>query len=337
MTNKTEHVRDKIFCEILEGKYKPGSKLPTEVRMAELTNTSRITIRRAFAELEKSGIIQRTHGRGTFVSTSLSGGSIGGDHVALLTTLSDPFALEFITHLESELARQNLLLTLKITDDDPQKEEAAAIELVAKGVRDLVVWPSGGSISFDTFYRLRVLGTNIVFFDRILPGECADYVGLDHKNAVVDLLKAATDRGLREFVFVNYTGLTADSNAMRQEAFEKYCNANKLKYSVVFVEYYSELYPQLKANWKDWMNGFIKPAVICVNDAVAIAVRDVQGKDVNVYGINGFSKAIKLGIPSVTQPLSKMAKKSIQLLQKQRELGSEWKAGKYFVKGKIIN
>lgn len=335
MINKTQYVRDKIFREILEGKYKPGSKLPTEVKMAELTDTSRITTRRAFAELEKNGIIQRVQGRGTFVSTSLAGNRGGGGHVALLTTLNDPFVLEFITHLEAELARQDLLLTLKITDEDPNKEKAAAIELVAKGVRNLIVWPSGNAVSYDTFFRLRVLGTNIVFFDRKFPGDCADYVGLDHKKAVTDLLKDARSHGLREFIFINYAGLAADSNAMRQEAFEKYCTDKKLKHRIVFIDYFSPSDPQIKANRQDWLSGFKKPALICVNDTVAIAARNVLGDKISIYGIDGFSKAAERGIISVTQPLSQMAGKSIQLLQKQREMGCDWKARKVFVKGKI--
>ncbi|MDA3799616.1 MAG: GntR family transcriptional regulator [Kiritimatiellae bacterium] len=336
MINKTQYVRDKIFREILEGKYKPGGKLPTEVQMAKLTNTSRITIRRAFAELEKSGIIHRIQGRGTFVSISLHGGGGEGDHVALLTTLNDPFALEFITHLESELAKQDLLLTLKITDEDPRKENAAAIKLVAKGIRNLIVWPSGNSVSYDTFFRLRVLGANIVFFDRKFPGDCADYIGLDHKKAVTDLLEHACCNGLKEFIFINYKGLVADSNAMRQEAFEKYCADKKLKHSVVLIDYSSSPGQQIEANWKNWIHGFGKLAVICVNDTVSIAASDVLGNKINIYGIDGFSKAIERGIVSVAQPLSMMAVKSIQLLQKQRELGSNWKARNIFVKGKII-
>jgi GntR family transcriptional regulator len=45
-----------------------SAKLPSEEHLAEMMSVSRVTIRRAFSELEMEGIIFRKHGQGTFAN-----------------------------------------------------------------------------------------------------------------------------------------------------------------------------------------------------------------------------------------------------------------------------
>ena len=161
---KTEQVRDQVFRAVLQGDYKPGDKLPPERDMARSTATSRITVRRAYAELAGAGIVDRARGRGTHLRTENRGHASAGSVVGLLASVQDPFMLEFITALEAALAAEGAVFALRLTDEDPAREERAAMELVARGVRNLVIWPSGRCLSVGTFERLRILGTNLVFF-----------------------------------------------------------------------------------------------------------------------------------------------------------------------------
>lgn len=46
----------------------PGDRLPTEAQLCKQLNVSRITVRRAMADLEQEGLIVREQGRGTFAS-----------------------------------------------------------------------------------------------------------------------------------------------------------------------------------------------------------------------------------------------------------------------------
>lgn len=54
--------------EISRGSLKRGAQLPTEAELCEIHGVSRITVRRALESLQKKGLIERTAGRGTFVS-----------------------------------------------------------------------------------------------------------------------------------------------------------------------------------------------------------------------------------------------------------------------------
>ena len=52
----TEQIHQQLFHEILEGKYQPGERMPTEMETAARFQASRVTVRRAYAILEKAGI-----------------------------------------------------------------------------------------------------------------------------------------------------------------------------------------------------------------------------------------------------------------------------------------
>lgn len=63
-----EQLRDDLRSMITSGELTPGSKLPGEIELGEIYGVSRITIRRAIAELREVKLITITSGKGTFVS-----------------------------------------------------------------------------------------------------------------------------------------------------------------------------------------------------------------------------------------------------------------------------
>jgi GntR family transcriptional regulator len=54
--------------EVSEGRLKPGASLPSFRQLAEDLLVSVITVKRAYEELEREGIIYRRQGLGTFVA-----------------------------------------------------------------------------------------------------------------------------------------------------------------------------------------------------------------------------------------------------------------------------
>jgi GntR family transcriptional regulator len=59
---------DRVKREISEGRLKPDAPLPSFRQLAEDLLVSVITVKRAYEELEREGIIYRRQGLGTFVS-----------------------------------------------------------------------------------------------------------------------------------------------------------------------------------------------------------------------------------------------------------------------------
>ena len=59
---------DRVKREISEGRLKPGAALPSFRQFAEDLLVSVITVKRAYEELEREGIVFRRQGLGTFVA-----------------------------------------------------------------------------------------------------------------------------------------------------------------------------------------------------------------------------------------------------------------------------
>src|SRR5258706_16155284 len=70
---KHERLRAYLLNELSRGRLKPGNALPTELELATSAEVSRNTVRHALAELERSGLIRRGRGSGTFVHESAMG------------------------------------------------------------------------------------------------------------------------------------------------------------------------------------------------------------------------------------------------------------------------
>jgi GntR family transcriptional regulator len=63
-----QQIVDRIKREISEGRLAPGSPLPSFRQLAADLLVSVITVKRAYEELERDGIIYRRQGLGTFVA-----------------------------------------------------------------------------------------------------------------------------------------------------------------------------------------------------------------------------------------------------------------------------
>ncbi|HEY5041006.1 MAG TPA: GntR family transcriptional regulator [Verrucomicrobiae bacterium] len=63
-----QQIVDGLKREVSEGRLKPGVSLPSFRQLAEDLLVSVITVKRAYEELEREGIIYRRQGLGTFVA-----------------------------------------------------------------------------------------------------------------------------------------------------------------------------------------------------------------------------------------------------------------------------
>lgn len=65
-----QRVSEGIVARIVDGDLKPGVMLPSETALGREMGVSQGTARRALAELERRGIVERRQGRGTVVATT---------------------------------------------------------------------------------------------------------------------------------------------------------------------------------------------------------------------------------------------------------------------------
>jgi GntR family transcriptional regulator len=67
-----EQIIEGLRREIAEGRLRPGESLPSFRALAEELLVSVITVKRAYEELERDGLIYRRQGLGTFVADAAS-------------------------------------------------------------------------------------------------------------------------------------------------------------------------------------------------------------------------------------------------------------------------
>ena len=91
-------ISEQIHQQIIDGDYLPGDKLPSERELIEQWQVSRITIRRAIANLVQQGLVSTHQGKGAFVTHKRK----------VIYTLSSP-----LTFLQDDLVSQGIELSIQ--------------------------------------------------------------------------------------------------------------------------------------------------------------------------------------------------------------------------------
>jgi GntR family transcriptional regulator len=116
---------------IAQGTYAPGAALPKEEALVQLFGVARATVRRALADLESDGLVQRRHGSGTYVSEDLA-------------TSANMSALSFIDELKHTAQTTDVrVVTLETVSPPP-------------GVNAILQVPRGGHVVHAV--RVRMAG-----------------------------------------------------------------------------------------------------------------------------------------------------------------------------------
>ena len=89
---------EQIRRKIAVGDWKPGQEIPSIRALAASTRVSVITVKRAYMELEREGVIVTRQGRGSFVANDVGLGAHLqyqelDDHVAAILDLSSALGL----------------------------------------------------------------------------------------------------------------------------------------------------------------------------------------------------------------------------------------------------
>lgn len=123
-------ISDKIMESIEKGIYRPGEKLPSEIKMAEHFNVSRETFRSAIRLLEQHGVVIVKHGVGTFITKMLP---------------MIPSSLESLTKISDLIKHAGLI-------EGERKDFSKTVECTADWAEKLAI-PVGTPVSFHQRIR----------------------------------------------------------------------------------------------------------------------------------------------------------------------------------------
>jgi GntR family transcriptional repressor for pyruvate dehydrogenase complex len=133
-------VADRIRGEILSGRLRPGTRLPSERELSLALGVNRLTLRASLARLEALGLITTRHGAGTVVASwrERAGLEMLGTLVKGLK-LADPAWHELVRsalELRRILAAEAIALAAERHTDEDIDAIAAAIQVLREHVED---------------------------------------------------------------------------------------------------------------------------------------------------------------------------------------------------------
>jgi len=307
----TDYIYTDLFLAILHGEFQPGDRFLTEQEACERFHASRITVRRVYARLENEHVILRKQRVGTIVNNTFTAGKGEIRMIGVLLSTDDHFSRRFMNALCSAASRRDVVAALEPCNSG-EEENRAVIRLVRHGIRDIVVWGIDRGLDMNLFFRLRLLGVNLVFFDRINPGSIADYVVLDNFAAIESLIQKAGAMKITKIFFADSAGLKVDTSVERHNACLEMCR----KYGLEYSEELPETFPE-------------HSAVLAINDPEALKF---AGCGVPVFSIDGTRECLAKGIVSYPQSMERMAEMCFRSLQDQRKLGAKWKPRQFRIK-----
>ncbi len=204
---KHERLRVYLLKELSCGRLKAGDALPTESALAISAEVSRNTVRHALGALERSGLIRRVRGSGTFVHESA---------MDRLRSDSDIFALvipETRVGYYPSLQRGFHMATTERhaqviicdTDNDHFRQADALLQLIDKKIAGVAIVPT--TTPATPVHQLRPLqerGIPIVFCHRRVEGIQAPLVSFSAREVGKMAGQAMIEKGHRRAAFVGF-------------------------------------------------------------------------------------------------------------------------------------
>jgi DNA-binding LacI/PurR family transcriptional regulator len=201
---KHERLRAYLLKELRDGRLKAGNALPTESALAISAEVSRNTVRHALGELERSGLIRRVRGSGTFVhELAMERLNSGLDIFALVipdTRGGFYPSLQRGFHTAS-VERHNQVIVCD-TDNDPFRQADAFLQLIDKKVAGVAVVPTTSPVT--PAHQIRPLherGIPIVFCHRRVEGIHAPLVSFSASEIGKLAGRAMLEKGHRRAAF----------------------------------------------------------------------------------------------------------------------------------------
>lgn len=177
---------------IENSEYPEGAQVPTESELEKEYGVSRITSKRALAQLAREGFIERIPGRGSFVlprrrwARDDDGEASGHDRsvIGFVTQgVGASYGTQLLVGVERAAREAELGLMVRFTEGDPAAEEDAIREFVELGCSGVVLFPVNGELYSPSLLQAYLSGLPVVLVDRFFPGLDIPSVSSDNRRA----------------------------------------------------------------------------------------------------------------------------------------------------------
>ena len=141
---KYQLLKNQLMAELAAGHLKPGQALPSEDSLADQFSVARSTVRQALAELQRSGMVRRVQGSGTFVEEQIQCQPRQGlDLFALvLPVLRAGYYLSLQHGFESACKQSHHQMIVCCSENDLAKQSDILMQLMDKEVSGIALLPA---------------------------------------------------------------------------------------------------------------------------------------------------------------------------------------------------
>lgn len=326
----TAHFRERI----LDGTLRAGSRLPTELDLAEQFGVSRGTVRQAMQTLVNEGLVERIQGSGTFVLPAAAtfvpdrAGPGPGKRIGILLSYAvSELDLSMLAGAEATAKARGYQVSFAYTEESAEMQTRDIDWLRSDSVLGLIIYPLSDITYDESIWRLKAQGFPFVLIDRYFPDLDTDYVASDNVGAGYRATQHLIILGHKRISFAHgFVGNLLTTSV--RDRFEGYRKALR-EYGLVFDESLVFPFP----NWpKDEPNNpcdeFLArsdgpTAILTSTDGVAIELihsahrigRRVP-EDLAIIGVDNLSSssAIHPPLTTVAQPARQIGVSAANLL-----------------------
>ena len=322
-------VKDDLVAAILAGKFPDGEAIPTELRLSEMHAVSRVTVRKALDALKSDGILTSTQGSGTRVSLRRAPLQGEIDIVVVAASVYEPFFASFFGEFQRIADEHGTSVMFKQETSRARMDEPDFYQtLLARGIRDFVLWPESGFRHCELLPRLRGVGANLVFFDHVVDEASVDCVTLDNRGAVEQLIDALAAHRRTDLRFLGWSDVPLSASYVRETAFRRYPGGNREISRVARFDEQRSIRTQLAGLLEQLdSEGSMPQAFVAISHDMGRAVtdllleRDWSGAEIPwVAVVDAIGSIPGLRVLSVEQPIPAMAQRVFDCLREQHGL-----------------
>jgi len=314
-TPKFKVILDALRESVISGEYREGARLPSETDLVRRFGVSRMTIVKAFKELQQQGLVVRRPGSGTFVAPNGQESRLFGLLIPELgqTEIFEPIC-QGMTQYKSE-TKVSLLWGNSFVKSD--QNEIVARELCEEFIRQKVAGVFFAPLELiptkDEVNRMVVASLNkaripVVLLDRCIDAYPAradyDLVGIDNRRAAYGATLHLVGLGAKRIAFLGKK-LSASTVDARIAGYREALFASELLWGENLV---SRGDPADELLVRSILDKQRPDAFLCANDHTAATLMKTLislgvpiPKEIRIVGIDDVKYASLLPIPLTTQ------------------------------------
>lgn len=182
-----EHIKDMIRT----GKYASGDVLPSERELARRMGVSRVTVRKALDALEEDGVIVRSQGQGTFVSSGafaildnspgFSSQQNGYEScIGVVLAYFDSYTMDILKGIQTVCRNCSYHVILRYPEGNAIVEYEDITQLLEEGIRGMIIFPCDLGPTPEAISLLERGSVPVVLLDRYPEGIECDVVESDN-------------------------------------------------------------------------------------------------------------------------------------------------------------